>query len=420
MPTTLQRHPSQQARLPLPPQSINNGPLTNISTARNIIPQQQQQQQQQQTQQIQSVQHHVRFNQDLLHNYGINVPMTRQSSQPGTNEPPQSPSNPPPVTSLIPLPAPLPNNLGVNMHHMNQPSITPTILGGFPIHPSTNQQTGTTNTYISPQQTNVQNKLDNLHTIAPHGSHHPLSTATHHIPPGIYVNTRPMLASPVTTVTGIGKLKQQQQQQSLLPQQQQPQPIRPGIPTNGTPTGPSAVVLRYPPMIQTPQQSQQHGYPMMKQRMMPPNTFGPRGGPPPPSQIIMQQTTMQQQQTPIIYDPNTLYRTAPGQQPTPVQVQVQQQQQQQQQQPQQQSITSLQTNPHMNDSIINQQKHPHQQSMPQQVLHLAPGMLTTDDNILKSLLQINPQAVSFILHYLLFSFINLSFRIPKKSLLPLH
>ncbi len=380
MSTNLQRHPSQQARPPPPPQTSNNGTLTNISTARNIVPQQQQQQQPP-PQQTQSVQHHVRFNQDLLHNYGINVPMTRQTSQPGTIEPPQSPSNPPSVTSLIPLPSPLPNNLGVNMHHMNQPSITPTIIGGFPVHPSNSQQTGTNNTYISPQQTNVQNKLDNLHAISPHGSHHPLSTGTHHTQGGIYVNARPMLASPVTTVTGIGKVKQQPPPLPLSQQQQQS--IRAGMPTNGTPTGPSAVVLRYPPMIQTPQQPQQHGYPMMKPRMMPPNAFGPRGAPLPPSPQIIMQTTSMQQQTPIIYDPNALYRT-PGQQSAQVQ------------QTQQQSLTSLQANPHMNDSLMNQQKLQHQQSIPQQVLHLAPGMLTTDDNILKSLLQINPQAVSIL------------------------
>jgi hypothetical protein len=273
---------------------------------------------------------------------------------------------------------------------MNQPSITPTILGGFPIHQSTSQPTPTNNNYISSQQTNVQN--NNLHTILPHGSHHSLSTPTHHTPTGIYVNTRPMLASSVTTVTGIGKVKQQQQQQPPPPQQQQ-QSIRPNIPTNGTPTGPSAVVLRYPPMIQTSQQVQQHNYQMMKPRMMPPNTFGPRGAAQPPPQIIMQPTTMQQQ-TPIIYDHNTLYRTS-GQQPAQVQQIQQIQQIQQVQQAQQQPITSLQSNPHMNDSLINQQKHQHQQSMPQQVLHLAPGMLTTDDNILKSLLQINPQAVNF-------------------------
>ena len=363
MSANLQRHPSQQAR---PPQPSNNGPLTNISTARNIVPQQL-------PQQTQSVQHHVRFNQDLLNNYGINVPMTRQSSQPGTNETPQSPPNSTSITSLIPLPSPLPNNLGVNMHHMNQASITPTILGGFPIHQSSSQPTSNNNNFISPQQINVQNKLDNPHTILPHGSHHSLSSATHHTPTGIYVNTRPMLASPVTTVTGIGKIKQQ-------PSQQQ-QPIRLGVPTNGVPTGPSAVVLRYPPMIQTSQQpQQQHGYQMMKPRMMPPNAFGPRGPPPPPPQLIMQQ----QQQTPIIYDPNTLYRTSPGQQPPPS-PQVQQSQQ---------LITPLQSNPHMNDSLINQQKHQH----PQQVLHLPSGMLTTDDNILKSLLQINPQAVCLFLN----------------------
>lgn len=400
MTTNLQRHPSQQVRLPLPPQQINNGAMT---TARNIVPQPPPQQSQQQ--QMQSIQHHVRFNQDLLHNYGINVPMTRQPSQPGTNEP-QSPSNPPSVTSLIPLPSPLPNNLGVNMHHMNQASITPTIIGGFPLHQSASQPTGTTNTYISAQQTNVQN------TISPHGPHHSLATPTHHAPPGIYVNTRPMSASQITTITGISKLKQQQQ--PLLPQQQQ-QAIRPGIPTNGTSAGPSTVVLRYPQMVQTSQplppqqQQQQHRYPMMKPQMIPPNAFGPRGGAPPLSpQIIMHQ---QQQQTPIIYDPNNPYRTA-SIQPQPSATQVQQQQQQQHP-----SVTPLQSNLHMNDMLINQQKHLHSQSMPQQVLQIAPGMLATDDNILKSLLQINPQAVSFPLLYLPFLRLDLPFRIPKKSLL---
>jgi hypothetical protein len=363
MSANLQRHPSQQAR---PPQASNNGPLTNISTARNIVPQQQQ------PQQIQPVQHHVRFNQDLLNNYGINVPMTRQSSQPGINETSQSSPNSTSITSLIPLPSPLPNNLGVNMHHMNQASITPTILGGFPLHQSSSSQsTSTNNNFISPQHINVQNKLDNPHTISPHGSHHSLSSTTHHTSTGIYVNTRPMIASPVTTVTGIGKVKQQ------APQQQQP--IRLGIPTNGAPPGSSAVILRYPPMIQTSQQTQ-HGYQMMKPRMMPPNSFGPRGPPPPSPQLIMQQ------QAPVIYDPNTLYRTSPGQQ-TPLPSQVQQPQQ---------LITPLQSNPHMNDSLINQQKHQHQQSMSQQVLHLPSGMHTTDDNILKTLLQINSQAVSSI------------------------
>jgi hypothetical protein len=391
MSTNIQRHPSQQTRPPPPSQPSNNGALTNISAARNIVPQQQQQQIQQ-IQQTQSVQHHVRFNQDLLNNYGINVPMTRQTSQPGLNEPPPSPSKSTSVTSLIPLPSPLPNNLGVNMHHMNQASITPTILGGFPIHQSSSQSTGTNNNYMSPQQTNIPNKLDNHHNVSSHGSHHPLSSSVHHTPTGIYVNTRPMIPSPVTTVTGIGKVKQQQQQQqqqSLSQQQQQQQPIRPGIPTNGAPTGPSTVVLRYPQMIQTSQPPQQHTYQMMKPRMMPPNAFGSRGAPPPTPQLIMQPTNMQQQPPSIIYDPN-IYRTS-GQQ---------QQQQQQQQQPlppqqiqPQQTLTPIQSNPHMNDALINQQKHQHQH---QQVLHLPSGMLTTDDNILKSLLQINPQAVSLL------------------------
>ena len=38
------------------------------------------------------------------------------------------------TTSLIPLPTPIPNNLGVNMHHMNQASITPTMIGTYPPH----------------------------------------------------------------------------------------------------------------------------------------------------------------------------------------------------------------------------------------------------------------------------------------------
>ena len=390
MTSNLQRHPSQQIRPQQQQQPTNNG------TQRNIVPQQQQQQQQQlPPPPNQSVQNHVRFNQDLLHNYGINVPMARQTSQTGSNEPPQSPSNPSSVTSLIPLPVPLSNNLGVNMHHINQPSITPTILGGFPMHQSNSQVAGTNTAYISQQQANISNKMDVPHTISPHGSHHP-----HHAPQGIYVNTRPMMTSPVMTVTGIGKVRPPLQQQQPPPsplstqqqQQQQQQLIRPGMPTNGTPVGPSTVVLRYPhQMMQTPQQvqqqqqQQQHGYQMMKPRMMPPNAYGPRptGGPSP--QIIMQQ------QPQLNYDSNALYRTAPMQQqqpPPPIQIQ----------QPQQQSLQPIQSNPHINENLINQQKHSHPQTMQQQqqqqVLHLPPGMLSTDDNILKSLLQINPQANS--------------------------
>ena len=93
--------------------------------------------------------------------------------------------------------------------------------------------------------------------------------------------------------------------------------------------GPSTVVLRYPSMIQTQQPPPQHTYQMMKPRMMPPNAFGSRGVPPPSPQLIMQPTPMQQQQSqPIIYDPNTLYRTT-GQQapPPPLPQQIQQVQQ---------------------------------------------------------------------------------------------
>jgi hypothetical protein len=80
--------------------------------------------------------------------------------------------------------------------------------------------------------------------------------------------------------------------------------------------GTSPIVLRYPPMIQP----QQYAHQMMKPRMLPPNSYG----------------TIMPQQSPIIYDPNILYRTN------------------------------------------GQPSH-----------HLSP-----DDNILKSLLQINPQVVS--------------------------
>ena len=395
MSVNLQRHPSQPARPPPPVSVPNNGTLANMAQTRNVLPSQMQQQQQQQQQiQVSPLPHHVRFNQDLLNNYGINVPMTRQTSQPGTNEaPPPSPSSSTPVTSLIPLPSPLPNNLGVNIHHMNQASITPTILGGFSVHQSPSQQTANPNNFLPPQQTNMSNKTDNhlsLPPPPPHGSHHPLSTSTHHAPQGIYVNTRPIHQTPVPTVTGIaGKVKAQQQQQQQVPPQQG---LRPGLSTNGTPTGQSAVLLRYQPMMQTPQQvqqqqqQQQHSYQMMKPRMMPSTAFAPRGAPPsqpppPHSQLIMQSTPMQQQQqTPIIYDPNNLYRTT-GQPPPPHSL-VQQQQQQQ--------LTQLQSNSQMNESLMNQQKHPHQQS----VLQLPPGMLTTDDNILKSLLKINPPTVS--------------------------
>ena len=393
MSTNLQRHVVQPPRPPFSA-APNNGIPANIATTRNVMPLQMQQQQQQQGQ-VQSSQHHVRFNQDLLNNYGINLPMARQSSQPGTNEiPPPSPTS---VTSLIPLPSPLPNNLGVNMHHINQASITPTILGGFPMHQSSPQQGGNPNAFVSPQQTNAPNKLDAHHTISPHGPHHPLSSPGHHAPPGIYVTTRPMHPSPVTTVTGItNKVKQQQQQQQQQQHQHQHQQVlRPNMPTNGTPSGPSAVVLRYPSQIQAgqqqqpspqqqqqQQQQQQHQYQMMKPRMMASNAFGQRGPPPPhPHQLIMQPTAMQQTQ--MMYDPNNHYRATAQQQQPPLP-----QQQQQQQQPQQ--ITQLQANSHMNDGLMNQQKHPHQQAM----LQLPPGMLTTDDNILKSLLKVNPQAVS--------------------------
>ncbi len=196
--------------------------LSLSTTSRNIIP------------------HSVRFNQELLNNFNINIPISRQT---------ELPSSPNSTTSLIPLPSPLTNNLGVNIHHMNQASITPTMIGTYPTH-----------------QSSSHNNYDN---------HHPGLT-------GIYVNNpRPI----------IGKVNQH----------------------NGTS---SPIVLRYPPMIQP----QQYGHQMMKPRMQPPNSYG----------------TIMPQQSPIIYDPNILYRTN------------------------------------------GQPSH-----------HLPP-----DDNILKSLLQINPQVVS--------------------------
>ncbi|CAF1000074.1 unnamed protein product [Adineta ricciae] len=73
--------------------------------------------------------HPVRFNQELLNNFNINVPITRQPDH-------MSSSNSISTTSLIPLPTPIPNNLGVNMHHMNQASITPTMIGTYPPHQS--------------------------------------------------------------------------------------------------------------------------------------------------------------------------------------------------------------------------------------------------------------------------------------------
>jgi hypothetical protein len=179
-------------------------------------------------------QHPVRFNHELLDNFGITIPLSKQSITPDHQS----------TTSLIPLPSPLPNNLGINHHPINQPSLTPTMIGTYP--------------------TSSYNNFDHHH-------HHQSSS-------GIYVNNPRSI---------IGKLNQQ---------------IRP---SNGT----SPILLRYPP-------TQQYAH-----RMIHPNTYGT------PPQVIMPQ------QSPIIYDPNTIYRT----------------------------------NTHH---------------------------LPADDNILKSLLQINPQMVS--------------------------
>ncbi len=178
-----------------------------------------------------------------MDNFGISIPLPKQT---GTTDL-QS------TTSLIPLPSTLSNNLGVNLHSMNQPSLTPTMIGTYP--------------------TSSYTHFDNHHQ-------------QQQTPPGIYLNNPRSI---------IGKLNQQPR------------------PTNGT----SPMILRYPT-------TQQYGHQMIKPRMIPPNTYGTS------PQVIMPQ------QTPIIYDPNTIYRTN------------------------------------------GQQTH-----------HLSP-----DDNILKSLLQINPQMVS--------------------------
>lgn len=92
-------------------------------------------------------------------------------------------------------------------------------------------------------------------TSYPHFDNH------HHqqTPPGMYLNNaRPM----------VGKIHQQPR------------------PANGT----SPMLLRYP-------STQQYGHQMIKPRMTPPNTYGTS------SQVVMSQ------QTPVMYDPNTIYRT---------------------------------------------------------------------------------------------------------------
>ncbi len=144
-------------------------------------------------------QHPVRFNQELLDNFGITIPISKQTEFQST-------------TSLIPLPSPLSNNLGVNIHSINnQPSLTPTMIGTY------------TNSSYNHQST------------------------------GIYVNN--------------------------------PRSIIQTRPSNGT----SPIILRYP--------NQQYGHQMMKPRIISPNTYE-----------ISPQVIMPSQQSPIIYDPNTIYR----------------------------------------------------------------------------------------------------------------
>ncbi|CAF3886677.1 unnamed protein product [Rotaria sp. Silwood2] len=167
----------------------------NIAISRNII-----------QQQNPSSQHPVRFNQELLHNFGINIPTSRQ---PETREHSLSPSI---SSSLIPIPSSLSNTLGINnIQHMNHPSITPTMIGTYPIHESS-----LNNNYIS-SQTNFDNY-----------NHHQKST-------GVYITNSHSI---------IGKVNQQIQ------------------PSNGI----SPIILNYPTMIQTQQ--------MMQPQMIHPNTYG--------------------------------------------------------------------------------------------------------------------------------------------------
>ncbi|CAF0790054.1 unnamed protein product [Rotaria sordida] len=170
----------------------NNNNNNNISISRNII-----------QQQNSSNQHSVRFNQELLHNFGINIPTSRQSE---IREHSLS-------SSLIPLPSSLSNNLGINnLQHMNQASVTPTMIGTHPIH-----QSPLNNNYIF-SQTNFDN----------HHQHH------HHKSTGIYINNSQSI---------IGKFNQQIQS------------------SNGI----SPSILNYPTMIQTQQ--------IMQPRMIHPNTY---------------------------------------------------------------------------------------------------------------------------------------------------
>ncbi|CAF3790913.1 unnamed protein product [Rotaria sp. Silwood1] len=179
--------------------NLSNNNNNNISISRNI------------QQQNSSNQHPVRFNQELLHNFGINIPTSRQSE---IREHSLSSSI---SSSLIPIPSSLSNNLGINnIQHMNQASIIPTMIGTYPIHSSS-----LNNNYIS-SQTNFDNHSHNHH-------HH------NHKSTGIYINNSHSI---------IGKVNQQIQSSNEI----------------------SPIVLNYPTMIQTQQ--------MMQPRMIHPNTYG--------------------------------------------------------------------------------------------------------------------------------------------------
>ena len=181
-------------------------------------------------------QHPVRFNQELLDNFGISIPLTKQ---PITHEQQQHQS----TTNLIPIPTPLSNNLGINMHSINQPSLTPTIIGSYPNYDNHYQQQQQPPPPPPPQQQQQQQPTSTMY--------------------------RPMM------------VKHNQQ---------------------------TPIIVRYPPPQLMP--NQQYAHQMMKTRIMPPNNNNNSYAT--PSQVIMPQ---QQQQPPpppqqqMIYDPNTIYRT---------------------------------------------------------------------------------------------------------------
>lgn len=140
-------------------------PSNDLSTSRNII-----------QQQTPSNQYPVRFNQELLQNFGINIPPPRQSETQLS-------------TSLIPIPSSLSNNLTMNnIHHMNQPSITPTIIGTYPI-----RQSSLHNTYI-PSHSHmgkVNQQIRASNGMPPNVLHHPTMIQTQQMmkPRMIHPNT---------------------------------------------------------------------------------------------------------------------------------------------------------------------------------------------------------------------------------------